>query len=124
MAQGAIKSKPAASTAKSSRRQNVLGPKKGARTIAPRKQVLVRNAKMTKVCFTSFSFLSLCIKASADKKQKHSAGLTAMTERTLGAKAGHLELLKGGKKNKDGKDGKDVKGKPVQAQKGGSKKFG
>jgi hypothetical protein len=35
-----------------------------------------------------------------------------------------LELLKGGKKNKDGKDGKDVKGKPVQAQKGGSKKFG
>lgn len=48
-----------------------------------------------------------------------------MTERTLGAKAGHLELLKGGKKNKDGKDGKgDAKGKPIVAQKGGSKKFG
>jgi hypothetical protein len=38
-----------------------------------------------------------------------------MTERTLGAKAGHLELLKGGKKNKDYKDAKS---------KGGSKKFG
>jgi hypothetical protein len=45
-----------------------------------------------------------------------------MTERTLGAKAGHLEILKGGKKNKDSKDAKDkdVKDK----QKGGSKKFG
>jgi hypothetical protein len=38
-----------------------------------------------------------------------------MTERTLGAKAGHLELLKGGKKNKDLK---------AAAPKGGSKKFG
>lgn len=57
--------------------------------------------------------------------QKHSAGLTAMTERTLGAKAGHLELLKGGKKNKDAKDAKkDAKGKPVEVRKGGSKKFG
>lgn len=36
-----------------------------------------------------------------------------MTERTLGAKAGHLEMLKGGKKNKDG-----------EVKKGGSKKFG
>ncbi len=44
-----------------------------------------------------------------------------MTERTLGAKAGHLELLKGGKKNKDGKDGK---GKEAEVRKGGSKKFG
>jgi hypothetical protein len=38
-----------------------------------------------------------------------------MTERTLGAKAGHLEILKGGKKNKDTKEGD---------KKGGSKKFG
>ena len=49
MAQGAIKSKPTAGTTKTSRRQNILGPKKGARTIAPRKQALVKNAKMTKV---------------------------------------------------------------------------
>ncbi len=53
MAQGTIKSKKlTTATAKASgRRQNVLGPKKGARSIAPRNQVLVRNAKMTKVCF-------------------------------------------------------------------------
>jgi hypothetical protein len=47
-----------------------------------------------------------------------------MTERTLGAKAGHLELIKGGKKNKDmpvkGKDGKVLE----DVKKGGSKKFG
>jgi hypothetical protein len=38
-----------------------------------------------------------------------------MTERTLGSKAGHLELLKGGKKNKD---------LNAVVPKGGSKKFG
>jgi hypothetical protein len=48
-----------------------------------------------------------------------------MTERTLGAKAGHLELLKGGKKNKDTKDGKGkAKANVVETTKGGSKKFG
>jgi hypothetical protein len=46
-----------------------------------------------------------------------------MTERTLGAKAGHLELLKGGKKNKDMK-GKEIKSKEGEVKKGGSKKFG
>jgi hypothetical protein len=46
-----------------------------------------------------------------------------MTERTLGAKAGHLELLKGGKKKKDLK-GKEVKGQEDEVKKGGSKKFG
>lgn len=52
MAQGTLKSKKlTTATAKSStRRPGVLGPKKGSRTIAPRNQVLVRNAKMTKVC--------------------------------------------------------------------------
>jgi len=54
-------------------------------------------------------------------EQKHSAALMAMTERTLGAKAGHLELLKGGKKNKD-HDVVDRKGREVK--KGGTKKFG
>ena len=51
MAQGTIKSKKlTTATAKSSKhRPTVLGAKKGARTIAPRKQVLVKNAKMTKV---------------------------------------------------------------------------
>ncbi|KAH8761860.1 hypothetical protein F5882DRAFT_25973 [Hyaloscypha sp. PMI_1271] len=103
MAQGTLKSKKlTTATAKTSRKPTVLGPKKGARTIAPRKQVLVRNKGMVK---------------------KHSAGLTAMTERTLGAKAGHLELLKGGKKNKDLK-GKEIKSKEGEVKKGGSKKFG
>jgi hypothetical protein len=53
MAQGTIKagSKSSAPTVKGSGgRKTVLGPKKGARTIAPRKVGLVRNAKMTKVC--------------------------------------------------------------------------
>lgn len=48
MAQGAIKSKKL-STASKGKRPAVLGPKKGARTIAPKKAVLVKNAKMTKV---------------------------------------------------------------------------
>ena len=50
MAQGAIKTKPATGGAKSGRRQNVAGAKKGARTIAPRKAALVKNGKITKVC--------------------------------------------------------------------------
>jgi len=105
MAQGTIKSKKlTTATAKnSSRRPGVLGPKKGARTIKPKNEGLRKDARLMK---------------------KHSAGLTAMTERTLGSKAGHLELLKGGKKNKDAVAGKDKNGKPVEVKKGGSKKFG
>lgn len=34
--------------------------------------------------------------------QKHSAGLTAVTEAALAQKAGHLEMLKGGKKDAKG----------------------
>ncbi|EEH34719.2 hypothetical protein PAAG_05765 [Paracoccidioides lutzii Pb01] len=84
MAQGEIKkSKPA-----TSKKSNALGPKKGARVIAPKKANLIRQKKMTK---------------------KLSAGLTAKTERTLAERAGHLELLASGKKDKDGKDGKGKK---------------
>ncbi len=56
MAQGTLKSKKlTTATAKASgRRPNALGPKKGARTIAPRKQVLVRNKGMVKVIFFFF----------------------------------------------------------------------
>ncbi|KAK2736202.1 hypothetical protein FQN55_001734 [Onygenales sp. PD_40] len=86
MAQGALKKiKPTTS----SRKPNALGPKKGARVIAPKKASLVRQKKMNK---------------------KFTAGLTAKTERTLAERAGHLELLAGGKKNKDGKNG-DAAGK-------------
>ena len=31
--------------------------------------------------------------------QKHSGGLTALTEKSLAGKAGHLEMLRGGKKD-------------------------
>jgi hypothetical protein len=56
MAQGTLKSKKlTTATAKTSRKPTVLGPKKGARTIAPRKQVLVRNKGMVKVV-TPFLF--------------------------------------------------------------------
>jgi Protein of unknown function (DUF2462) len=44
--------------------------------------------------------------------KKISAGLTAKTEATLAQKAGHLELLAGGKKRGE------------NTEKGGSKKFG
>ncbi|KAK2768401.1 hypothetical protein FQN54_000256 [Arachnomyces sp. PD_36] len=98
MVQGALKksTKPT-----SSRRPNALGPKKGARTIAPKKASLVKKKTMTK---------------------KLSAGLTMKTERNLAERAGHLELLAGGKKKggggkEGGKDGKEGSGK---GKKGGS----
>jgi hypothetical protein len=61
MAQGTIKvKKPSAAT--TARRPSALGPKKGARTIAPRKQTLVKNMKMAKVCFSLllFFFCACC----------------------------------------------------------------
>lgn len=99
MAQGQIKSrvKPTAS----SNKKSAPGLKKGLRSIAPKRSVLVKNAKIVK---------------------KHSAGLTAMTERTLASKAGHLELLKGGKKTKDAR-GRDIKTE-TEVKKGGTRKFG
>ncbi|KAL9613166.1 MAG: hypothetical protein Q9167_002286 [Letrouitia subvulpina] len=50
--------------------------KKGARVIAPRKKKLVEGRKVAK---------------------KFSAGLISKTEQMLGERAGHLELLNGGK---------------------------
>ncbi|KAF2766244.1 hypothetical protein EJ03DRAFT_251675, partial [Teratosphaeria nubilosa] len=42
-------------------------------------------------------------KASLQKQQqmkkKHSAGLAALTEKSLAGRAGHLEILRGGKKD-------------------------
>lgn len=85
MAQGAIKPKKPAQAATSKSKP----PKKGARVAKPKKS------------------------SSADKVQKkHMAGLTGMTEKLLGERAGHLELI-----------GKGKKGLKVE-KKGGSKKFG
>ena len=63
MAQGDIKTKKHSTpTGKSSGgRHGVLGPKKGARTIAPKKQVLVKKQKMLKVVFLSI-LLSLLLR--------------------------------------------------------------
>nr|POE62803.1 upf0390 protein [Quercus suber] len=51
----------------------------GNRVIKPKKTSLIKHNQM---------------------RLKHSSGLAAMTEKSLASKAGHLELLKGGKKEK------------------------
>ncbi|KAF4312509.1 hypothetical protein GTA08_BOTSDO11845 [Botryosphaeria dothidea] len=80
MAQGAIKqkAKPAGGNAKKG--SQPLKPR-GSRQIAPKKQKLIQQKKLLK---------------------KHSGGLAALTEKQLAEKAGHLEILRGGKKDKKG----------------------
>lgn len=39
------------------------------------------------------------LQKSHQMKKKHSAGLAEMTEKSLASKAGHLEMLRGGKKD-------------------------
>ena len=81
MVQGAIKSRaPKAPAAKSNHSSKAGFTKKGARTIGPKKSNLIKQKKITK---------------------KFSAGLTAKTEKMLGEKVGHLELLGQGKKSKE-----------------------
>ncbi|KAJ5084646.1 hypothetical protein NUU61_009225 [Penicillium alfredii] len=81
MAQGLLKkSKP---TTASSKRPSSKTTKPGPRQIAPKKTSLVKQHKLNK---------------------KLTSGLAAKTERSLAQKAGHLEMLAGGKKDKgDGK---------------------
>jgi hypothetical protein len=55
------------------------GPKPGARVIKPKKASLISQNKI---------------------KKKSAAGLVGQTEKLLAEKAGHLEMLKGGKKDK------------------------
>ncbi|GIK02250.1 hypothetical protein Aspvir_006299 [Aspergillus viridinutans] len=86
MAQGPLK-KTKPSTAK---RPTALAPKRGPRQIAPKKATLIKQQKITK---------------------KLTAGLTAKTERSLAQRAGHLELLAGGKKDKKTEKGKEKGGK-------------
>ena len=66
-----------------------MGPKPGTKVIKPKKTKLVAKNKILK---------------------KYSAGMTAMTEKNLAQRAGHLELLSGGKKDKK-RDAKDAKAK-------------
>ncbi|KAI1100961.1 hypothetical protein F4804DRAFT_317495 [Jackrogersella minutella] len=95
MAQGAVKPrKPTSTSTSSGRKAKPQPPKKGAR---------VSKAKKS---------------SAADKMQKKfAAGLVSKTEKLLGERAGHLELIgKGRVKGKDGEKDKKTKG--------GSRKFG
>ncbi|KAL4922744.1 hypothetical protein BDW62DRAFT_2504 [Aspergillus aurantiobrunneus] len=88
MAQGPLKKAKAGTGPK---RPKALGPKRGTNgTIAPKKTSLVKQQKLTK---------------------KLSAGLTAKTERSLAQRAGHLEMLAGGKKDKKAGKEKEKGGK-------------
>jgi len=96
MAQGQIK-KTSAPTLKSSSRNNNAGvTKKGLGDKNPKKARLAKAVKINK---------------------KFTAGLTAQTEKMLGEKAGHLEMI--GKGRKKGNDATGIHGK-----KGGEKRTG
>ncbi|PSN64984.1 hypothetical protein BS50DRAFT_635814 [Corynespora cassiicola Philippines] len=81
MAQGLVKNKPSGS----SKKPTAHGPKRGNRVIKPKKASLIQQNKI---------------------KKKSTSGLTAKTEKLLAEKAGHLEMLKGGKKDRKEKEAK------------------
>ncbi|CAL5867602.1 uncharacterized protein PFLUO_LOCUS1821 [Penicillium psychrofluorescens] len=83
MAQGAIKktTKPSAGPKRPPSKTTRPGP----RQIAPKKTSLIKQQKLNK---------------------KISSGLVGKTERTLAQKAGHLEILAGGKKKTKAGDNK------------------
>ncbi|KAK3676713.1 hypothetical protein LTR78_003489 [Recurvomyces mirabilis] len=92
MAQGQLKKTKAPATKLTQRKQT------GNRVIKPKKTALQKQQTMNK---------------------KHTAGLAAMTEKSLAGRAGHLELLRGGKRDgrisakglKEGSGKKDAKAK-------------
>ena len=94
MAQGTLKARPAKPNTSTKSQSSSGITKKGARTFKTKNAKLAKQQKMTK---------------------KFSAGLINQTEKMLGEKAGHLEMLAGGRKK--GGDGKgknameSVKGK-------------
>ncbi|KAF2795142.1 hypothetical protein K505DRAFT_360467 [Melanomma pulvis-pyrius CBS 109.77] len=93
MAQGAVKKAP--KSANSKKPAPSFGPKRGNRVIKPKKASLISQNVIMK---------------------SRSAGLATKTEAMLGQKAGHLELLKGGKRDKKAAKEKEAalakKGKP------------
>lgn len=90
MAQGLLKK----SKATGPKRNNALGPRPGPRTIAPKNQTLIKQKKLVK---------------------KLTSGMTARTERSLAERAGHLELLAGGKKDKKKAGQAGAKGQKTNA---------
>jgi hypothetical protein len=71
--------------------------KKGRVEIAPKRASLVKANNLNKVTISSPSFPHILI---LNDEQRLGAQLAAGTERHLAQKAGHLELLAGGKKDK------------------------
>lgn len=94
MAQGQIKK--AAASAKSQTRTNAGVTKKGLGNKNPKKSKLIKAQKINK---------------------KFTSGLTAQTEKMLGERAGHLEMIGKGR-NKSGE------GKGTHGKKGGEKRTG
>jgi len=78
--------------------------KRGARTIAPKKAKLVEISKTQKVQIALLTYQGIGWRdghrVDSGVLQKLSAQLAAGTERRLAARAGHLELVAGGKKDK------------------------
>ncbi|PYH79954.1 hypothetical protein BO82DRAFT_121948 [Aspergillus uvarum CBS 121591] len=115
MVQGSLK-KTKPSGGSTSKRPTALAPKRGPRQIAPKKASLIKQQKLTKVRRRPSELDSVTedpdpnpppvpeTKHGATNPspatQKLTAGLTARTEKNLAERAGHLELLAGGKKDK------------------------
>ncbi|KAI5306296.1 hypothetical protein KEM56_001510 [Ascosphaera pollenicola] len=101
MAQGALKNKPKAPAAPAKKTGKLS---KGARVYKPKKASLVKQQKVTKVgphrhIFTRRE-IEIALNQSNCLRQKLTSGLAAKTERMLAERAGHLEMLAGGKKEK------------------------
>ncbi|KAL1304065.1 hypothetical protein AAFC00_000500 [Neodothiora populina] len=77
MAQGTVKQKVV-----EPKKRKDPGSSRGARIVKPKKAALVKQNNL---------------------KKKHSAGLISLTEKRLAERAGHLEMIKGGKKERDDK---------------------
>ena len=93
MAQGTVKARPARPNTSTKSQSSSGVTKKGARTFKTKNAKLAKQQKMTK---------------------KFSAGMINQTEKMLGEKAGHLEMLAGGRKK-----GGDAKGKnAIESTKG------
>lgn len=71
----------------------------GNRVIKPKKASLIKQQQIKKVCLHD-DHSARRVRSRLTRAQKHTAGLAAMTEKSLASRAGHLEMLHGGKKDK------------------------
>jgi len=75
---------------------------KAKATGKPEKAKIVRNAGITKKGQRTIAPKRKNLQKQANFQKQFSAQLTGGTEKRLAERAGHLELLAGGKKNKKG----------------------